>query len=90
MRRLNHNLSVAVAVIGITLVGSAALAAGVGRSASFGGARSYAPSRGVSGVSHTSTFVPLHGPVSTFARINTPPNNPPTVPPNHHCPPFHM
>lgn len=92
MRRLNHNLAVAVAVVGLTLVGSVAMAAGVGRSAGFGGARSFAPSRSVSGVSHTQTFVPLHGPVSTFARVN-PPNNPvpPIVPlPHPHCPPYHM
>jgi len=89
MCRFTHNLSVAIAVVGITLVSSAAFAHGFGGGGggghSMGGgghamtARSFTPNSNHSGPNH-----------QTFARI-LPGHNPPGNPPGWHPrPPYHM
>jgi hypothetical protein len=96
MQRFNHNLAVALAVVGITLVGSAAFAHGGGGGGghSSGGGRSAGGSfaRGQSFHSQTANSIQSKGHYRTFANIgNFPGHNPPGNPPRRHpWPPYHM
>jgi hypothetical protein len=91
-----RNLSLALAVLAISLIGTSAYAAG----SHFGGAGAggFARSAGSSSFSHvqttqsrTVTSVQPHGPYHTYAVVNNPNGpNPPIVVPRHPCPPYHM
>jgi hypothetical protein len=97
MQRLNRNLSVALAVVGITLIGSAAFAHGGGGGGGHGGSVGHSGgsfARGQSFQSRTVRSVQPKTATRNFVNIANPggPRNPrgPRPPRNHPWPPYHM
>ena len=92
MQRVIHNLTVAMAVVGITLIGSAAFAHGGGGGGGHGGGagRSTGGSFARGSTMHTHSVNTTQRGTRSLATINNPrgPRNP--RPPRHPWPPFHM
>jgi hypothetical protein len=95
MQRFNRNLSVAIAVVGITLIGSAAFAhgggGGGGHAGGSGRSAGGSAARGQSFHPRTVNTVQSKTNVHNFATINNPggPRGP-RPPRNHPWPPYHM
>lgn len=93
MQRFAQNLSLALAVVGLTLVSSVAWAhGGVG-----GGHVGGSGARSVGGFAHSPTVrgvtaIQPRTSFQTFARTSNPPGTPnlPILPPRHPWPPYHM
>ncbi len=97
MQRVMHNLTVAMAVVGITLIGSAAFAHGGGGGGGHGGGHGGGAGRSTGGsfargnTTHTHTLnTAQRGTPRSLATINNPRGPRGPRPPRHPWPPFHM